>query len=76
MLSGGVSDVDGARAEFAIVSISCGATMFKGVGFNVWALIAYCLIIVGMELRMLCMLSLVILKKLVYKSAICLFISY
>ena len=54
---------------------SCGATVFNGAGFNVWASIAYCLIMVGMELRMLCMLSLIILKKLVCESTICLFIS-
>ena len=72
MPSGGDNDVDSAGAEFAMVSISCGATTFKSVGFNVWASIAYCLIMVGMELIMLCMLLLVILKKLVYKSTICL----
>ena len=72
----GISDVNSARAKFAMVSISCGTTEFSGTRFNIWALIAYCLIIVGMELKMFCMLSLVILKKLVYKSTICLFISY
>ena len=65
MRSRSVSDVEGARVEFAIVSISCGATEFSGAGFKVCSLIAYYLIIVGMELRMLYMLSLVILKKLV-----------
>ena len=67
---GGGSDVDGERAIFAIVSSNCGATTFNGTGFNIWASIAYYLIMVGMELRMLCMLSLVILKKLVCELTI------
>ena len=58
-----------------MVSISCGATEFTGVRFNIWASIAYCHIMLGMELKMFCMLSLVILKKLVCKSTIYLFIS-
>ena len=69
---GGISNDNGARAEFAMVSISYGATMLNGTGLNFWASIAYCLIMVGMELRMLCMLSLVILKKFLCESTICL----
>ena len=74
MCSGGISDVDNAKAEFAMVSINYGAIEFSGKGFNVWALIAYGLIMVGMELKMFYMLALVILKKFVYKSIIFLFI--
>ena len=58
---------DGARERTtpsAGRSSSSGATALNGAGLNAWASIAYCLIMVGMKLRMLCMLSLVILKKL------------
>ena len=56
-------------------SSNCGATTLNGTGLNAWASITNCLIMVGMELRMLCMLSLVILKKLFCELTICLFIS-
>ena len=63
---------NGARAEFAMVSISYGATMLNGARLNASASIAYCLIMVGMELKMLCMPSLVIFMKLLCESTNCL----
>ena len=57
-------------------SSNCGATALKGAWLNACASIANCFIMVGIELRMLCMLSLVILKKFFCESTISLFISW
>ena len=75
MIADGVGDStapDGAGAEFAMISMSCGLTVLNGAGLSAWASIAYCLIMVGRETRMLCKLSQVLFMKLFCESTNCL----